>query len=500
MIDRADGADHGRMNDLRLRGVQAHGGWGRFDGAGSYDGARLALRGTYRGSYDALRTFTGDIGATGALETPATVVVAGGSTVVQASGARSAGASIRGVPLDGFDLTLSARGSKVRLDAATAQLAGGALAATGQFGAGGRVGLSVAGAEAQRLGRTGIPLSSGRISAIGAATVGSAGGLRFTGGALIVAGQALGLPVVAGQAPGVPVTGNGDLDLDGPTLRLTQVQGRFGPTSVQADGELTGVGSHQVGYDMRLALRAAEVGPVVSEFARIPVPLTGSADADLHLGGAGADPELSGFVRVPEATVNGLASEDGTGWLSLRPGNLALLDGRVTVGSTVAQVAAGMSPSSRSVSLSSARADLADFDNFFDPGDLLAGRGSFALSFERDQTQRVRTRGDIRLRAMRYDHIRLGDGSADWLSSASLLSGHSGFRGPLGLLALSGAIGLPKRAPLRKLLAQANYDVRVHAEALDVSAWLQAIGYDRPLTGHVDANQDYSRTATAASH
>ena len=30
--------------------------------------------------------------------------------------------------------------------------------------------------------------------------------------------------------------------------------------------------------------------------------------------------------------------------------------------------------------------------------------------------------------------------------------------------------------------------MRVHAEELDVSAWLQALGYDRPVSGHIDAN------------
>ncbi|MEO9098269.1 MAG: hypothetical protein ABI346_08840, partial [Candidatus Baltobacteraceae bacterium] len=438
----ANAAAHigGRLSDLRLDGVQASGRWGTFAGHGAYDGVRLALEGDYRGSYGALQAFTGDIGASGGLEAPVALLIDGPRIVVQTSAARSAGGLVRGVPLGAFAATLTVHGPAIALDAATANVAGGTLAAAGGLGPGARVGLSLAGLRASELLRTGLPLTAGTVSAIGSARLDAPAGLRFEGGALVEGGRSLGFPVA----------GNGNLDFAGSGLALNRVLARVAQTPLQADGRLSGIGSRATRYDLHLRVRGAQLATAIAASAvALPVPVRGSADADLHVGGAGARPEVVGGVRVPEALVNGLAIQDGSGTLRAAPGRLALEGGRLRVGSTGALLSASTGAGAASLAVRADHADLSNFDDFFDPGDLLAGRGALAFDFVRPAGGEVRTTGHVRMAGLRYDHFRLGDGSAAWRSAGGLVNGDVGFRGALGSLQANGSIDFPRTGRLR---------------------------------------------------
>lgn len=466
----------GSPTDLRIGAAHASGPWGAFDGAGAYDG-RLGLRGTYRGSFRALESFTGRIGALGALSAPVTLLIEPRETVVQTPGARTSGASVLGVPVDSFAGTLAARGTGVRVFSARASVAGGALAAAGTLDGG--VGFAVSGADARRLRGAGLPLDTGSLSALGVARAAGAG-LRFDGGAV----------VANGAFDHIPLAANGDVHLLGSDVRLDRVDGAAYSTWGSVSGRVLEVASAGRRYDLQVRLRAADVGDILAE-AKISAAarnhVDGSADGDVHVGGAGRRPIAEGTVRLPEATVNGLFMERAQADVTADPSLVGVQSGRVLVGSTILHFGGALARGDASLTLDAQRTQLPDFNDFFDPGDMLAGSGHVAFAFRRTNGY-VHTTGDVGLEDLRIAHFVLGDANAAWSSGGSRIAGRGGFAGPTGALDATGSVMVPPRAPLQHLLGRAYFDVRARAAGIDLGALLPALGYNLPVGGRLDAD------------
>jgi len=119
---------------------------------------------------------------------------------------------------------------------------------------------------------------------------------------------------------------------------------------------------------------------------------------------------------------------------------LSARNGAVTVGSTRAAVSADVSVARRAfaVDFSSADADLADFDDYFDEAETLDGHGRVAVSLANDGTT-TRTTGRFNVTGFRYRRFSFGqtDGRG---RSARLGRGALNVRGGHGTLSANGTV------------------------------------------------------------
>ncbi len=467
----------GSPSDLRIGKIAAGGPWGTFAGSGAYGPGGLVLRGTYAGSLEKLATFTGPIGGRGPVRAPVSIAVSPERTVVQTTGADTRGASVRGVPIDGAAGTLTIAGSDVRVVAAQAAVAGGTLTATGSFDKGLRV--SAASIDAARLRGSGMPLDAGRAALVGVAAAGRAG-LGFDGGAV----------VWAGRYKGLEVQGNGDVRLGGNDVTLGRLDAGAYDAWALVGGHIAGVDGTAPRYALTARLRQADIGDI-AEAARIESAaryhVDGTAEADLTVTGAGAQPQVAGRVVVPEFTVNGLFVQNGSAHVRASPAMVALDGGTLQVGSTKAHFGGAFRPR-RSVAFAfdSHAADLSDFDDFFDEGDMLSGKGHVSLAIGRARGT-LTTFGDVAMADLRVSHAYFGDALSDWSSDGRQIKGHAGFAGRTGAVDATGSIAVPRRGKLARVFARSSFDLKVSASKFDVSAWTEALGYDLPVAGLVDA-------------
>ena len=467
----------GSPSDLRIGKIAAGGPWGTFAGSGAYGPGGLVLRGTYAGSLQRLATFTGPIGGRGPVRAPVSIAVSPDRTVVQTTGADTRGASVRGVPIDGAAGTLTIAGSDVRVVAAQAAVAGGTLTATGSFDKGLRV--SAASIDAARLRGSGMPLDAGRAALVGVAAAGR-GGLGFDGGAV----------VWGGRYKGLEVQGNGDVRLGGNDVTLGRLDAGAYDAWALVGGHIAGVDGNAPRYALTARLRQADIGDI-AEAARIESAaryhVDGTAEADLTVTGAGAQPQVAGRVVVPEFTVNGLFVQNGSAHVRASPAMVALDGGTLQVGSTNAHFGGAFRPR-RSVAFAfdSHAADLSDFDDFFDEGDMLSGKGHVSLAIGRARGT-LTTFGDVAMADLRVSHAYFGDALSDWSSDGRQIKGHAGFAGRTGAVDATGSIAVPRRGKLARVFARSSFDLKMSASKFDVSAWTEALGYDLPVAGLVDA-------------
>jgi hypothetical protein len=279
------------------------------------------------------------------------------------------------------------------------------------------------------------------------------------------------------------VSGNATLALTRQTLVIRNALAQLGPAFVGIDGTVAGV---MPGSVRRLDLTARLQSSDVHELARIVQPkyagaIEGSVDATVAVGGTPSSPAIAGSFDAPEGSVNGLAFRDLHASLSGVPGTVVLQGGRVTVGSTAVAFAATANAAASNLSLSAPRADLADFNDFFETGDTLAGTGSVALDASLARTKLVASNGTVRLRDARYRRIDFGNVAANWRGTGQSIAGEVALNGPNGDVRARGTFV----APFDKLrVTNANATVR----NLNLAAWLPMLGIAAPVTGRLNAD------------
>jgi len=474
----AQGQVAGALRDLRLGELRADGPWGAFSGKGAYAGGRLTLAGGYRGSFERLASLTGDLRAHGPVDGPVVLAIDGQRTLVQTSGATTSGAAVRGVPVTRLAGTLGVAGGELDVYAGQARVAGGDLAFAGRVGRGSneRLGLSLAGADARLLRGAGSPLGAGTVSVLGSFGYRGAAS-RFDGG----------VAVGSGRYAAMPVAGNGDVHLLGSGVGFDRTLALLGESAGAVSGRVSGLGSGQVGLDLQLSLRDVGLSALLASAARSDADLTGTLDGDLHLGGRSSRPTVRGRVELPEGSYDGQRFERFAADVSAGPTGLSADRGSLVVGSTGARFAGSVVGDDASFRIDAPAADLADFDDLFDAGEALAGRGHMRASFER-RGRAIATRADIAFAALRYRNFALGDATARWQSSGSRVQGAVAFGGASGRLQGAGSLVFDGTSPLRSLLARSRFDGTVQLAGLDLAAWLPVVGIEYPLAGRVDAD------------
>jgi hypothetical protein len=467
----------GTLSDVRLAGIALDGPLGRFTGDGAYDGGMFALEGTYDGSLDRLRPFTGDATARGPVHGPVRATIAGTRIVVQTTGADLAGASVRGVPVDRVAGTLLVDDARLRIVAADSSVGGGHVVAAD---AGGPFLLSAPGIPVGALRGAGLPLEAGSLGVFGLADM--RGRMpAFDGLVALQGGEAAGYPIAAGADVGLA---NGTASVRRGVAALGTTYGRFGG---RVDGVGTG-GPDQLAYDLNASIPIGDITEMRSAM-RLPVKyLDGSFSAQLHVRGNDARPRVAGAVDVPEGSYNGLAFRDARAAVTITPSSLAAQNGEVTVGSTHAQVNAslGLASGAFAVDARSANANLADFDDYFDQAETLDGQGALALSFANGPGG-TRTTGHANIRGLRYRSFAFGTTLASWSQRGGSVDGTLDVNGAHGSLRASGSVVAASGNPLHAFRA-ATYHARAQAQHVDLATWLPPFGINAPILGLVDAD------------
>ena len=114
------------------------------------------------------------------------------------------------------------------------------------------------------------------------------------------------------------------------------------------------------------------------------------------------------LVGVPAGDVNGLPFVYGAMQLAADPSGVSISRGAVLVGTTATSFSAVARPSENAIDVDAPRADLSDFNNFFDTGDTLDGNGRVKIAAA-SRGGSVTSSGNIDVRRFRYRNLPVGD-------------------------------------------------------------------------------------------
>jgi autotransporter translocation and assembly factor TamB len=461
----------GTLADLRLSDIRLDGPAGRFRGAGAVADGTFGTRGTYDGTLEDLRSFTGDIGGHGAVHAPVAALADGRGVTVQTSGAVLRAASIHGVALGSAAGTLVIAGSAVRILTGAATIGGAHAVAAARAGA---TAVSLTGVPASAFAGSGLPLTAGRVSVFGLADLGHP---AFHGS----------IDLSNGVAMGYPVGGWVDVALAGGALTVHDGFAGLGGTYGRLGGRVAGIGGPDYRYDLDAGVLLGDVGGLVHDL-RLPLrTAAGSFAAQIDVrGGAAGGPAVVAVFGAPEGSYNGLAFSAAAGRLSAAPGRgVRVEDGRVTVGSTAATFQAEAGPRGLRVSASSPAADLADFDDYFDESDMLAGRGALSFAFA-NNGRRTETSGRIALTGARVQRLPLGTVTGAWSTANGIITADLALAGVAGTIHAGGTI-VPAAGEPVAALRNARYDADVQASGVDLGTFLPAAGFTDTVLGRVTA-------------
>jgi len=464
----ADAQLGGTLASFALGRIHVRGPLGGFDGAGSIENGTVAITGDYDGSFEDLRPATGIADAHGAVRGPVKLVVAGKRIIVQTSGATFAGARFYGVALDRAAGTIALENGAVHVIAADAAIGGAPVVAREEQG--GAIAISAPGIPAAALAGTGLPLARGALSVFGDARI--AHGFAFSGTVL----------VANGDAAGYPVSGDANLEVALPSVRIRGGTGALGRTFGTFDGRVDGVGTPSARYDVNARVALGDLR-LLRRDLKLPIRhLNGSFSARLHVRGSGGAPSVSGPVSIPEFSYNGLHVRDARATLVIAHGTIAARGGSFTVGSTHADIDGSYANAARfDLALSAPHADLADFNDYFDDAGVLAGTGALAVSLHDDGTA-LRAAGHAAIAGLRVRSLPFGMTNAGLAMHGAAIVLQASTDGPAGRFAAHGSV-VPAAGTFRDALAHARYDGTASIAGVDLGTWLPALGLTYPVQG-----------------
>lgn len=473
----------GPFADAEISSVHAQGPWGRFDGSGSFAPSVIAARGNYSGRLEALRPFIGNFPAAGFASGPVAIALGHGAVYVQAQNAQLQGANIHGIPISAITGTMKYDRGVLRIYSAQAHAAGGAIVAAGNFDTGAaaqptRLALATTELQASALRGIGLPLDAGSVEAEGALMPGTA-----------IPGLDAGVVLKHGAALGYgPFFASADVRISGGAVSFAHGIAGLGSTYGEIAGSIASLGSVPR-YDVRAQVPAGSIpalARLVPGGAR--VPMSGSFGGSLDLVGTSANPQMHARIAVPVGMINGLGFSNAQGRVDASRGGVAIDHASVLVGSTSATFSAVLANGETAFDLRAAHATLSDFNDAFDTGDTLAGKGYVGISFTQFH-RLLYTSGDIGVSGLRYRSLPIGDTFAKWTSLRDVVHERLNVGGAHGRLESSGTIAFAPTNSVRRLVSHSRYNIQMRLHALDLGTWLPAFGFPQvPLTGHVDAS------------
>ncbi len=472
----------GTMQHAPINRLRASGPWGTFRGRGEFSTQGFVAYGDYRGSFEGLAPFLGSaIAGHGRLGGTVAIAVEPKRIVVVGSNLSMPGATLRGVPVDRASLTLAVEGDRLRIYSAHASAAGGDVVAAGTLSlAPQRAGTSSSNALAlvadrlrsSQLRGIGLPLAGGTIYADGELRAGAA-----------LPAFAGGVTINNSRIAQFPIAGEADVNLSGDAVALRRMVGQIGGAYARADGTIGALLSGSPTYAIRANLPAAQVARTLRAFDLPNYMTDGSFNAQLLVGGRSVSPTIAGTVGVPAGVVNGLPFVDGRAAIDADRTGVSISGGSVLVGTTAARFDAVVRPHNVAGHVDARSADLSDFNNFFDTGDTLAGKGGVSIATASRGT-RTTSSGNINIRGFRYRSLPIGDTRAVWSSERNVVAGALAIGGSEGELHARGSVGLAPPGPWLSTLERSRFDLAADVGNLDLSLWLPALGMQAvPITG-----------------
>jgi len=485
-FDRIDAAFSGTLANARIGRLRASGPWGNFNGSGAFSSQAFAAAGDYRGTFEGLQPFLGSaIPAHGRLAGRTAFAVLPSSVIVQAPHLAMQDATLRGVPVSDVSITLGIEGDLLRIYSAHARAAGGDVVAAGTFALNpsrrgapsGALSLIADDLNAAQLRGLGLPLERGNLWATGDLAAGAP--LPSFGG---------GVTIAHGSIAHYALAGNGDVQLSGETARLDRVVGALGTTYAHVSGSLNALASGGPVYALSAYVPAGDIAAALHSLHFPNYETVGSFNARLQIGGAAASPVVSGHVGVPAGAINGLHFIDGNASLAAGAQGVSARDGRVRFATTPVAFNAATHPGGSTIDVAAPRADLSDFNDFFDTGDTLDGSGAVKITAA-VSGDRLATSGNVAVRGFRYRNLPIGDTNVTWSSTRNAVDGSLAVGGDHGRLRAGGSIGFLPQSTLDATLERSHYDLSGSVNNLDLSLWVAALGFPNvPVTGRASGN------------
>ncbi|PZR59605.1 MAG: hypothetical protein DLM50_00400 [Candidatus Meridianibacter frigidus] len=476
-VDALGASFAGPVADLALPELRVSGPWGSYSGNAAYDSGGFATRGVADASLGALSALAGNLPMSGRIEGPVAFAVRGGQMIVQSEGAQFNSVSVRGIPVQSAGGTLAIANGNVRIYAAHATLAGADAVAAGSLAAGSEVAVATSNAGPQAARAFGLPLQTGAVAMVG--TFGMRQSQQTFHG---------GVAISDGRASGFPISGNSDVDLNGDSVALSNATVIVGNTFGAVDGTVSALHSGNPAYRLTASVPAADVSTAAHTLHLPTYRTVGSFSADLSIAGRGAKPFVSGPFTIAAGAINGLNFENARASITADSRGVTAQNGHVLVGTTAAAFSASVHGPNSSIALRAPRADLSDFNDYFDTGDTLAGRGSIAGSVSRSPAW-IATAGDVNVADFRYRRLPIGNTNAHWSSRNGVAQGRMQVGGAHGELGVIGNVGLAPSVSIARIVTNSSYHVRAHLRELDLSTWLPAFGFQTiPATGRVNAD------------
>ncbi|MBV9403451.1 MAG: translocation/assembly module TamB domain-containing protein [Candidatus Eremiobacteraeota bacterium] len=477
-IDSLDATVGGPFTNLAITHLAVRAPWGHFDGDGGYAPNGLIARGAFGGRLESLARFVPIGNASGDAQGTVALAVGAHGVTVQAEDLRLTGAQIRGVPVQAATGTLAINGNAVHVYSALATVGGASTVAAGSFGNGGQLAVEAIDAGPQTAAALGLPLQAGSVSVAGTLG-GTTAAPTFNGG----------VALSDGRVAGYPISGSSQVNFNGNAVQLSNATlttaGMYGAVA----GTIGGIRSGSPSYDLSANVPAGDIGSIAQALHLPTYGTTGSFGANVHVGGHGTAPNVQGPFTVAAGQINGLNFGNAAAFLSASPFGVSVQGGHVDVGSTSARFSASVGGGSSYVSLNAPRADLSDFNDYFDTGDTLAGKGSVAVAFMHSATA-ISSSGNLNVRDFRYRRLPIGDTRAQWSSQNDVARGNVRVGGEHGILNAAGSIALASTTSgIRQMVERSRYNLSAHLRSLDLGTWLAALGYPTlPVTGRLNGD------------
>jgi autotransporter translocation and assembly factor TamB len=480
-------ADLGTASDGSQTGaVDVTSSLGKLQGTAAYADGFVGFAGRVTSSFAQLQSVTGSLGARGHIDGTLLALTDGAASAVQVPNLRFTDASVAGVPIRSFAATATFQ--RQRLDVRTLQIgiAGGTATAQGTLGDGGELDVTTSALDLRTLAGHGVPLTAGTLRAN-----------AHVHGTLEAPQATVALLVDGARWHGIAMSGNAFTEYAGGTLHVHDATALAFDAYAGAAGDIRGLnGPGPATLDVTANLRGAQVAPIAKAL-RLPLRYPdGEIDADVHATGNANAPQIVGTVRVPQGSLNGLNFRDGKVAISGGPGNVAARNGSVTVGTTAIAFSGDAGSTAQQFELRAPRVNLADFDDYFDAAETLAGTGHVIANAGRSGAG-LSTSGDVLITDARYRRFAVGNVAAAWQTVGRTVHATAGVKSDRGAIAFMSDAVLPPNDPLRNVRARTTLTASATLTDLDLAQWLPTAGVTLPILGTVNGSAHASGTLAA---
>jgi autotransporter translocation and assembly factor TamB len=446
---------------------------GTIDGNAGYANGRVAFDGRLRSSFAQLALLTGNLGANGTIDGTLLALSDGSTAAVQTPDLRFGGATIHGVPLGAADATATLQNGALDVRALQLGIAGGTVTVRGRLGGGAANGLVA----------TTSPLDLRTLAAGGA---GLSGGTLLANarvhGTLSAPQATIAVLIDGARRQAIALSANAFADYANGTLHVDDATALAFDSYATAAGDVRGLTGAAPSIDLTAHLRGAQLAPIA---AALKLPLRypdGELDADLHASGPASAPHVTGTLRIPNGSLNGLNFRDARVAISGGRDGGSVRDGSVHIGTTAISFSGSGGPAAQQFALSAPHLDLADFDDYFDTANTLAGSGHIVAGGSLTRTG-VRASGDLLVRDARYRRYSIGDLAATLHTSGRTVHADASVRSDHGTALLASDVTLPASDPLLDPRHRAQLAANGSIAGFDLAQWLPVAGLRLPVTG-----------------